>query len=564
MRRRCLAFGALTAAACLGSPLRAAGSSADQGRIVQLPPFVVKDTRLLPPPESWRYARAPGFEILSSASDGTTEDMVHDFLLFHRAFEAVWPTVRMNAAVSASIILCRSAGRFAEFIPANLAGDAGRTLSLTLQDRENAAIVVNLENRDAGGSGEGADADSGSRSLLHAEYVQFVVNRIGPRTPPWIRAALDELCGAMLYRKAVVVIPKISDPDLGARRAFAAAKGGLGSDKAFENAVRAGAFMALDKLFEADPAGADESGGADDPWTRESYEFLHLCLFGAGQAYRVPFLKFAYLSAREPATEELFRSCFGMGTRDMLAILWAYTGFAAESGFELEGGDRRPLGDVPPLALRKATDAESARIKGEAQRMAGRIEDARYSLIAPYYRGSRDPQLLAALGLAEEAAGRDERARTFLEAACALGTDRARAWVELARLRLKDELAHPAGGGGRLDEAQLVGVLKPLFSARKLPPPLPGLYEEIAEAWSRAAIRPGPAHVAAVDEGVRLFPYDLDLVYADAKLHEQIGRGSEAAALCDLGAALAADPAARERFAALKASLGMGARASRP
>ena len=63
--------------------------------------------------------------------------------------------------------------------------------------------------------------------------------------------------------------------------------------------------------------------------------------------------------------------------------------------------------------------------------MGKRTEASHLHLIAPYLRGSRDPQLLAALGLEERAAGHDERARQFLEAAVAAKTTRARAYLDL-------------------------------------------------------------------------------------------------------------------------------------
>ena len=49
------------------------------GPVVELPKFVVTDSRELPPPESWRYATMPGFEILSNASDKATQRLLRDF-----------------------------------------------------------------------------------------------------------------------------------------------------------------------------------------------------------------------------------------------------------------------------------------------------------------------------------------------------------------------------------------------------------------------------------------------------------------------------------------------------
>ena len=48
---------------------------------VELPVFEVTDRRVLPPPESWRYASIPGFEVLSSVSARETTRFVKDFFL---------------------------------------------------------------------------------------------------------------------------------------------------------------------------------------------------------------------------------------------------------------------------------------------------------------------------------------------------------------------------------------------------------------------------------------------------------------------------------------------------
>jgi hypothetical protein len=549
----------VAAIACL-TLARADSRLPTTGPVVQLPAFTVVETRILPPPESWRYAQAPGFEILSNAPDSTTERLVHSFLLFHQAVEAVWPTARMNAEVTASLILCRSANRFAEFVPANMIHEAEHTLSLCLQDREDAAIVVNLEDPD---SVDLSGMSGFSKRLLHDEYVHFLVGRIGPRTPPWLESSLVTLFGAMLYDDSQFGLPAIEDPDLAARKAFAAAKPAqkptdafsvtpLANDPAFNAAVKAGSFMPFEQLFAADSEGLE---AADSPRARECYEFVHLCLFGSQMEFRTAFLNFAYLAAREPVTEALFRQCFKKGYEEMLTALWGYTDYAEIRGFKLQDDAGHPMPAIPALALRQAADAESARVRGEVQRMAGRTDEARRSLIAPFVRGSRDPQLLAALGLAEHAAGRDERAGKFLEAAIAARTSRARAYVEFARLRYLEALSKPAAAGGRLGAGQIASVLQPLFMARSLQPHLPDLYELIAQTWSHASVEPTAGNLGAVDEGVLLFPYDTDLVYTDAQLQAQAGRKAPATALSDIGLQFAPDAGTRERFSRLKDSL---------
>ncbi|MFT3780763.1 MAG: hypothetical protein QM790_02030 [Nibricoccus sp.] len=110
-----------------------------------------------------------------------------------------------------------------------------------------------------------------------------------------------------------------------------------GSLEDLEKALNEGKFFTLEQLFSAETAPAGEVLGAGfpvdemlskcyaGPWSNECYEFVHLCLFGAGGKYREPFLKLADLALKQPIDEATFRSLFGVGFRDMLLILWRYT-----------------------------------------------------------------------------------------------------------------------------------------------------------------------------------------------------------------------------------------------
>jgi hypothetical protein len=70
---------------------------------------------------------------------------------------------------------------------------------------------------------------------------------------------------------------------------------------------------------------------------------------------------------------------------------------------------------------------------------------------------------MAALGLDERQAGNDERAQKFLEAAATAKVDRARAYLELGRLRLAAARAKTGAADGQLTEAQVSDILTPLF-----------------------------------------------------------------------------------------------------
>src|SRR6188508_3361713 len=89
----------------VGSWLPAQETPATTDPIIELPKFVVTDSRELPQPEAWRYATIPGFEILTNASDRATQRLLRDFDMFRQALGYVWP-VPNKISHSTSLIIC--------------------------------------------------------------------------------------------------------------------------------------------------------------------------------------------------------------------------------------------------------------------------------------------------------------------------------------------------------------------------------------------------------------------------------------------------------------------------
>lgn len=283
-------------------------------------------------------------------------------------------------------------------------------------------------------------------------------------------------------------------------------------------------------------------------WSAQAYAFVHMCLYGRNQKYQRSFLQFVSRLGREPLSEGLFRECFSMDYKKMALELRGYIGFTDHKYMQFVAKKGQALPDPPPFELREAPDAVVGRIKGEALRLAGQRSAAHNALIAPYVRGERDPRLLAALGLNEKLAGNDDRARKFLEAASNAKVDRARAYLELARLRLETARAKPNGTEGRLDEMQVASILTPLFTARKTPPPMAEVYAMIAETWSLSEGAPQSEHFEVVLEGVRIFPRDTALVLAATLLAAKRGFPQRAGELARLGAKVASEPGEKSRF----------------
>ena len=105
---------------------------------------------------------------------------------------------------------------------------------------------------------------------------------------------------------------------------------------------------------------------------------------------------------------------------------------------------------------------------------------------------------------------------------------------------------------------QVAQIFKPLFDARAQSPALPEVYELIARVWLRAAFGPTRNHLAVLNEGIRLFPRRVDLLYRTAALCTEHGYSDDAAAIITLGLHVATDEAARARFTELQGKLAAG------
>jgi hypothetical protein len=290
-------------------------------------------------------------------------------------------------------------------------------------------------------------------------------------------------------------------------------------------------------------------------WAKECYAFVHYCLYGNRGSRQQQFFAFTLRASREPVTEAMFKECFGCSVRSMLTELRGYIDYATYKSTEFHTRKGQTLPEPPKIEFRDATEAEVGRIKGEAFRLAGDLDAASQAMVVPYMRGERDPQLLAALGLCQQAAGDQARARQLLEAAVQGKAVRPRAYLELARMRYADAVAKPMEAGGKFSPQQMAGILRPLFAARTQPPPMIEVYELIADTWAQSAVAPTHENLAVVAEGVGIFIREPRFVYRAAQLHAQYGFDKEAADLAGLGMNLTNDAALKRQFADLKASL---------
>ncbi len=540
-------------------------------RVIELPKFVVTDSRELPKPESWRYAQIPGFEVLTSASDRRTEQLIRDFSLFRDALSVVFPVPSVTAALTPLILVGRE-GKFDGFIPSGRARTGTVTASVFLNRLEQSAIVIDFSSMTVDFVGSGGEIatemEVDHNKQLYREYIHFLLGRNEPRPPAWLEEGMAQIIMAMKFTKDTIEFGKLEDPNevsvaAGQAAALAALNNWAGTpsgdgppapaeDRDFAAALNHQALMPLQELFEMghdSPAALNPLG--NNVWAKQCYAFVHMCLYGRGGQYKKPFAQFLARLSKQPPSEALFQECFKMSYKKMTEEIRMYLNITDYKSWEFHAKKGGGLLDPPPLVLRDATQGEIGRIKGEAYVLAEHPNLARVELTAAYVRGERDPQLLAALGIFQHHAGDDERARKLLEAATAAKVDRPAAYLELAQMRYADALAKPAAAGG-FSVTQVSSILGLLNTARRQAPSLPSVYELMGDTWVHSAAKPKPDEIAVLVEGVKIFPTRLKLMYETSRFCLDAGMNELAGPLIDYGLKIAPDAKVRDAFAKLK------------
>jgi hypothetical protein len=217
--------------------------------------------------------------------------------------------------------------------------------------------------------------------------------------------------------------------------------------------------------------------------------FTHYGLYGDNGKHRPQFMQ---LVGRQYAdgtiSEEVFQEIFGMSTKKMLGKLGVYTRTVAMFKHHEFRGKIPPM---PEAEVREATQAEAARLQAEALVALGRSDLALDKLRIAYWRGEREPEMLAALAWIEQQTGSEARARKILQSLMKLPQPPLRARVAAAKLRLRDALADkPAGAKLDMDEA--VEILDMLAAALTQSIPDEDACETFASIVSSSPAQPPP------------------------------------------------------------------------
>ncbi len=536
--------------------------------VVELPPYTVEGTLV---PVSWQYARLPGVELLSRCTEATSQLLLYHHFRLRNTLTALLPEefqVRLDMPIT--------------YVLFDSMAQAGGTRELTKELEKHRPGVDNwllsgmsnyrFGDRDAVALFFVLDELSFSRGRLTItpEYFHFMLSSRTPTLPAWFVAGMAEL-----YQNAILEsVPPgrstssaaVDDPPLpeGVLALRPAQWGTEAETQGLKrNPSQEAEFLPMHALFGTPPDAAVDPV-REARWRQQAALFIRWALDGGPQhPQREALWRFVRRGCVEPVSEAVFADCFGTGLVEAENHLRDYLQVAIRRRTYLR---TEGTYDPPVATLREATESEISRLKGRLDRLEiayvrdhcpeltpRYINQARRTLQKAYAKGERDPRLLAELGLCECEAGDDVAARSFLEAAVAGKVVHPRAYCELARIYYQELLARP--DAARLTIAEAGRVLQPVALALKQSPPLAEAYDLIAEVWLRAEGRLIPAQLAVLDEGLRLFPDHVRLLYSAALLNSLHGDPEKSKLLVLRGLAVTREPRLQERFRKLQAAL---------
>jgi len=547
-----LALLPLLTLACLGE-----GAAKSEDPVVELPRYVVEDSRIRPVQEAWDYAQGPGFEVLSSLPRHRTTAFLKDFLVGRQVLSTIWPSVVKTppGAPRLILVLTDRMGGFAEYLSPDRKQDEDSLNVIELSNASGGGAVVvdfnkatiktsQLDTRDAltsGDSDSSSMADEARPGELASDpfraaregYIRTLVSRSG-RAPAWFVEGMVRVLAAVDTSDAKVIevgrVEGVNVDDFAAQ---------LGTRK----------LLPMERLFGPKPKDLDEAY----IWNAQSYAFVHMCLFGERQKLREPFVRFTASLSGEVPGEDHVRKYFGEGLDGLKERLRAYIWDGRHAYNRAEAkGKGATLYTAPEMPeVRDATAAEVGRLRGESLCLAGDVGRGRGFMLTSYQEGSRHPDLLAAFGLVEARGGNVAQAEKLLAAATKGGTQRQEAYVVQAKLLASQALAGKPQA--RLSRAQLDAILALLRSGASVQEPGPELVTVAATAWGKSTILPTREQFAEVLGWSAALQGRGSVCYSLAALAVSAGYLEEAAALIVQGEAVSQDARGRDLFTRLRA-----------
>jgi hypothetical protein len=532
-----------------------------EGAVVQLPPMVVMETAKGPP---WYYLNTPGGEYLARTTPATLREFAQaDMRLFQLLKGLVPESFQARSDLRSLVVLDRldqkaegdaimqdmarqaeqraTAQREADpLAPRPSSSRVETLLNLRVDDRDMNVLFGYIDEKNF----------EGSRMVLTANYVRFLMERRAPDLPSW----LIEGVVSIFEQSSFVVDPITVRPFtwISWRETRA-----LQRDPDWPRALLPmGELLAPDSLR----AEADHAPPRVTAWR---YQVALFFRWGNDpkNGVREAFWKLAERATKDVITDKIFEEYFGFGMSEMRDRLSDYLPTAVREPMHIEPGkvERVRLDDPKP-----ASKELVARLLGEWQRLeiyyvAARhprfreafAQEARRTLRKGYDLGDRDPQLLAALGLCEIDAGNPDGAPFFLKLAIEAKVVRPRAYFEVARMRFLDLLRNQPATY-LLSAAETESVVAPLREGLRQKPLMAEAVALFATTWLRSAQAPTEVDFALLRHAAETFPARPTTLFRIAAVCANSGRFAAAEALLDQAMRFPVDDQMRTPMAELK------------
>jgi len=568
------------------------------GKLVELPPYVVEEP-LTPP---WRYATIPGVEVVARCPDTFTRQLIQRQYRLHELLKILVPE---------DLTVIRDLPRYYVFYHAENQPPVNLDIVTSIEKQEQSAAESGRLNRRSEPNVQvgfmpnfrfwdedslaiffvvDPVADNRDGITLSAGYVRYLLETRTPMLPRWYIEGLMELYASVDMTEpplqtsldVMAATNSLTGP-VGPKDEIKLAPtnwiGGEVTANLRQNVKAKPNILPLAQVITPPPQG-ERDAAFEVIWRAESALFIRWALDpgrkhpNKGQLAEQPAVNgvpprkaalwdFVRRSSVEPATETVFKECFGLSYAEVTEQMQNYLQSALTETITL----RSPRAiAVPPINLRDATAGEVGRIKGELSRLEVNyvrelypdltpryLEQARRSLRSAYDKGDRDPQLLASLGLCETDAGQDDAALPFLRAAVEAGVVRPSAYFELARLEFAKLTAERPDYRPTPDE--IAPILALLAKARTQSPKIPAVYELYTTILIRSNVALRPKALANLDEAVRLFPRRVRLLQLVAILQAMNSNFDVAKQLIVQALLYSADPAQRQKLSELRAAI---------
>ena len=549
----------------------------DSEVIIKMDPYVVEGERVMPPPESWRYVSvpageltrgskvvvAPGYEILSNLSEKNTRLFVEELQLRQLAGTLLWPMiVQAMPRQPMVVVLDRTKEASEPFSlpsalswqgePITAAAPTTRVYSSRTYDNTTGvnpaffeqSFNFNLDPTDpnTGPSGQTNPFDQPVGSNTSGTEDPF---KKGSQPSP-LKAGFT-----IVYSSQGVVaaqingnVPAVSASDVPAEEQLAAdlsRRAAVFTLESLSQRPPQWFFSGLGWLIASTQVSPTRITFADvlakldqtrmpslsvlltkataltDEEDMLAASFTHYGLYGDNGKHAEKFMTFVQQQIQGPVTEEQFKEIFGLTIKQMERDLATYSRtFAAYKFTELRGR----LPDMPPVNVREATQSEVARLQADSLIAQGKPDLALGVLRIAYWRGEREPAMLAVLAGLEEKQGSLERARKITHALMALATPPVRVLAVEARLRFRDATVTKQPQE-KLTVVETRSIMDPLGRAVQAGQVSEENCEFFAQVVLRSAGQPHESIAAFLDRAAKRFPNNNTIHEASAFAHNK-------------------------------------------